>query len=117
MPENNESFGDLFERYGTVDVLRVDGDFVNHQTDPATNYGKHLVGGHEVAEVHSDSGMFFPNIGANRRAPVIMVGYTREGRYICVPIVPTSVHGEWVPISAYEANSWARELYEKRRSG
>ena len=115
MLDDHPSFVDLFDKHGTVDVLRIDGEFEKHQTDPQHEYEKHDVKGYEVLELHKDNGAFLPNEGEDRRAPIIMVGETREGRMIAVPIEPTTTYGEWRAVTAFEANAWAVEEFGKRR--
>ncbi len=69
----------------------------------------------EVLQV-LDNGLFvvIRNRGA-RRAPYVMIGPTYGGRLLTVPIVPTDVDGVWRPITAWDAKTGERTIYDNNR--
>lgn len=42
-----------------------------------------------------------------------MVGPTRAGRFLCVPIEPTGKCGVWRPVTAFTANAHHVKRYEE----
>ena len=93
-----------FSLHGTVDELETPEDFLDHLAARAI-YDKHDVSASEVLEAHKTAPQYFANDGEGRRAPIAMVGPTRAGRMLCVPIGPTGRAGLWRCVSAYEANA------------
>jgi hypothetical protein len=104
---------DLFIYYGRVEKLEMPSDLQRH----LRNQG-HNVRLTEIADVLAQGrARFFRNVAAEtgtipsqveqveaeRRAPLLMVGPTRAGRILCVPIEPTGRFGVWRPITAYDA--------------
>lgn len=73
----------LFERYGAVEELQIDDEFRTHMANRAT-YREHRVSVAEIFEVHEGNPRYFENSGT-RRAPVIMVGPTSQGRILVRP--------------------------------
>lgn len=68
-------------------------------------YRKHVVTPTEIVEVFEGSPRYFMNQGPDRRAPMIMVGKTLQGRCIVVPIEPAGEYGVWRPVTAFECNA------------
>lgn len=101
----------LVAEHGRVEELDLDDEFQAHLTERAT-YEKHVVTLAEVLEVHLRQPMYFENHGEGRRAPIIMVGPTDAGRFLCVPLEPTGRKGVWRPVTAFQANTHHRQSYE-----
>jgi uncharacterized DUF497 family protein len=105
----------LMAEYGTVEELDIDDHFRQHLAARAT-YQKHDVTVAEILQVHQGAPRYFSNAstGASgrRRAPVIMVGRTDDGRLLVVPVEPTGRSGVWRPITAFEGNRHHRMAYE-----
>ena len=95
---------ELFQVAGSVEALELDDTLADHLRQRGT-YEKHRVRLAEVIQVLARAPCFFENVGAARTAPVIMVGPTDSGRMLVIPIEPTSHHGVWRPVTAFEANS------------
>jgi hypothetical protein len=100
----------LFESNGEVDELELVEELEEHLVERAV-YGKHRVSLGEVLEVRSVAPKYFANAGSGHRAPVVMVGPTRKGRMLCVPIEPSGRRGLWRPVTAFEANTHHRDRY------
>ena len=105
----------LFTLHGTVDELEIPVDFLEHIAERAV-YDKHDVSATEVLEAHKTAPQYFINEGEGRRAPIAMVGPTRAGRMLCVPIEPTGRAGLWRCVSAYEANAHHIARYKEGES-
>ena len=101
----------LVARHGSVEELEFDDELVHHLAERAT-YAKHRVTLEAIAQVHSGQPRFFRNSGSGR-APLIMVGRTALGRWLCIPIEPTGRVGLWRPITAFEANRHHIHRYEE----
>ena len=99
----------VFARHGDVDALEVDDEFRGHLTSRAT-YPKHQVNVTEVLQVHAGAPKYFVNTGGHR-APIVMVGPTVAGRFLCVPVEPTGRMGVWRPITAFDANTHHKDRY------
>jgi hypothetical protein len=105
----------FFQDYGEVQVLDRPPDFEEHVRER-----KHSVSFLEVLEVHSDylRTEYFYNEGhlegePDRDAPILMLGYTQAGRFLCVPITPADTRGHWLALTAYEPDSPAlEEMYK-----
>lgn len=99
--------------HGPVEALYFDEALEQHLQE--YDYEKHRVTLSEIGEVLQSAPRFFENrIG--RRAPLIMVGPTKSGRLLVVPVEPTHVAGLWYPVTAFEANTHDRERYEEGAS-
>lgn len=101
----------LFDYNGTVDELDFDDELKEHLSERGT-YDKHIVSILELSDVLHNNPRFFLNGGEGRRAPLIMVGYTQAGRWLCVPMEPTTRRGVWHPVTAFEANAHHRAKYD-----
>lgn len=101
----------LVARHGAVEGLQFDEELVQHLAERAT-YAKHRVTLAEIADVHSGRPRFFENAGAGR-APLIMVGRTVAGRWLCVPIEPAGRTGLWRPVTAFQANRHHIQRYSE----
>ena len=105
---------DIVSTYGGVVSLDMDDALRRHIEERAT-YGKHRVSFLEIAQVHQSRHKLFVNSSPTGRAPLVMVGATRAGRFLCIPIEPTSKRGVWRPITAYEANRHHIERYKENQ--
>lgn len=104
----------LYEEHGSVEELNIDVRFQQHLLE-RTTYEKHVVTISEVLEVHASAPRYFLNEGyepEGERAPVIMVGQTAKGRWLCVPIEPAGTRGVWRPKTAFQANRHHIEKYK-----
>jgi uncharacterized DUF497 family protein len=63
----------------------------------------------EVLEVMDNQPRFFTNRRA-RRASHVMIGPTRSGRVLVVPIEDWG-RGIWRPVTAFDANGWQAQRY------
>ena len=99
----------LLEYNGPVEIMNLDAELEEHLNERGT-YEKHRVGLAEILEVHEGEPRYFLN-RLGRRAPVIMVGPTMQGRLLCIPIEPTGRWGVWRPVTAFEANQSDKERY------
>jgi hypothetical protein len=107
---------ELFTVHGAVEELDFDDEFADHMANLRRQFRKHAVSEREIREVHAAEPEYFENEGAERRAPVIMLGPTKDGRLVAVPLEPTYRNGEWRPVTAFEANARDRGRYEERRT-
>ncbi len=101
----------IVDAFGRIDAVVIDIAFAEHMAFRRRRYDKHMVAVAEIEEVFNGLPRFYFNSGENRRAPVLMVGETRAGRVIVVPIMPGTPEGVWQPISAFEGNAHHRERY------
>jgi hypothetical protein len=106
---------ELFRRVGEVRELEFDDEYFEHMAS-RSHYEKHVVTVSEILEVHGGQAGYFENSGGGR-APIIMVGQTTAGRYICVPVEPTGRFGRWRVVTAFSANEHHRRRYEESSSG
>lgn len=102
----------IYVTHGKVDKLVIDDEFVTHMANEKRQFSKHAVSEKEVYQAHSKAPKYFENKGVKKRAPVILVGSTDDGRIIVVPIEPTHIKGVWHPITAFEANTHDIKRYE-----
>ena len=72
---------------------------------------KHTGSFTEILEVLTGTPKYFENL-PGRRAPVSMVGPTRNGRMLCVPIEPTGKMGVWRPVTAFTADTHHVERFK-----
>ena len=93
----------LFVDNGQVERLEL-GQELQFHLDERGITEKHIVTFTEILEVLDLRPKYFENL-PGRRAPVSMVGPTRDGRILCVPIEPTGDMGVWRPVTAYTANA------------
>ena len=101
----------IFEYYGRVEEIELDEDLERHLIERGITE-KHIVSFSEILEVLYGTPRFFDNL-PGRRAPIAMVGPTREGRVLYVPIEPTGKLGVWRPVTAFTANTHHVERYEE----
>ena len=109
----NTELETLFAENGRVEYLNLDYALATHLQERGIS-GKHIVSFAEILEVHQNVPEYFEN-SPGRRAPAVMVGPTREGRFFCVPIEPTSTRGVWKPVTAYTANTHHIERHRRYR--
>ena len=102
---------DILSENGPVEELELDDEFQEHLRERAT-YGKHRVSLAEILQVRLLRPKLFLNSSPSGRAPLIIVGPTREERWLCIPVGPTGKWGIWRPVTAFEANTHHRERYE-----
>lgn len=76
-------------------------------------FAAHRVTAGEVQEVHDKWPRYYVNL-SGRRASHVMVGPTRVGRVLIVPIEETGWSGVWRPVTAFEA---APNQVSRYRSG
>ena len=100
----------LLHSNGPVDEIELDAEYIVHQ-DHRAIYDKHRVSSMEIVEAHGGSPLYIENEGSQRRAPLLLVGPTENGRMIAVPLEPTGRWGIWRAVTAFEANSHHRERY------
>jgi hypothetical protein len=105
----------LFAEHGEVEELRFGIDFDVHMRERAT-YRKHEVAITEILEVHSGKPKYFENT-VEDGAPIMMLGATDEGRWLCIPLDPTLEFGVWSPRTAFEANAHHIERYKESEDG
>ena len=103
---------DILSSSGPVEELELDDALQEHLQERGT-YDKHRVSLSEILEVHQLSPKLFTNSSPHGRAPVIMVGPTAAGRFLCIPIEPAGKWGVWRPVTAFEANTHHREKYRE----
>ncbi len=106
------NLNDILSSNGPVEVLELDGAFQQHLQVRGT-YDKHRVSLPEIDQVFQLSPKLLVNSSPDGRAPVVMVGPTETGRFLCIPIEPTDKWGVWRPITAFEANAHHREKYRE----
>ena len=108
---------DLFDTYGRVEELEFDDEFAEHMAAASRDYTKHRVSQPEVREVWKGIPAYIENVGEQRSESVIMLGPTRTGRILVVPLQPTRHRGVWRPVTAYEANAHHRKRYREEIAG
>lgn len=94
----------VLSAFGQVAALELDDDLRDHLWERGF-YGKHRVSVSEILEVYQLNHKLFVNSSPSGRAPLMMVGITAQGRFLCVPIEPTDKWGVWRAITAFEANA------------
>ena len=109
--ESQDPFAELFAVHGRVEELDLGIDFTEHMVSGRRLYRKHIVSAVEILEAFGGAPLFFSNSASERTAPIVMVGKTLVGRYVTVPLVPTSSRGLWRPLTAFESNRHHRERY------
>jgi hypothetical protein len=102
----------LFDDYGEVEELGLDEALTRHLRERG-HYPEHRVSLAEILQVHEGRPRFFLNTSPSGRAPVIMVGQTTQGRWLCIPIEPTVERGTWRVITAFQANTHHIERYRR----
>lgn len=103
----------LFRQNGNVEELDLDEELELHLREQG-HYDKHIVSFDEILEVFAGSPRFKENSSVpNRRAPIVMVGPTQAGRFLCVPIEPTGKWGIWRPVTAFTANAHHVRRYKE----
>ena len=80
--------------------------------DNEIKFTSHRVTVVEVQEVFAKWPKFYSN-HARTRASHVMVGPTRSGRILVVPIEPLGVDDLWRPVTAYEAKPGEVSRYRK----
>ena len=101
----------VYSEHGHVEALDLDEALELHLEERGITE-KHIVSFSEIREVFDGAPRFFANL-PGRRAPLVMVGPTREDRILCVPIEPTGQRGSWRPITAFTANAHHVERYRR----
>ena len=104
------NINDILSVNGPVEALELDDAFQLHLRERGT-YPKHRVSLTEIVQVHQLNPKLFVNPSPTGRAPVVMIGATGAGRFLCIPIEPTGKWGIWRPLTAFEANAHHREKY------
>lgn len=79
-----------------------------------SKFARHRVTAGEVQEVHSKWPRYYENTSA-RRATHVMVGPTRQGRMLVVPIERVGSRGIWRPVTAFEATPGQAARYRSNR--
>ena len=102
----------LFAHNGRVDELQLDEELQLHLLEPEHDYEKHIVTFKEITEVHAVKPGYFKN-AEGQRAPAVMVGPTKAGRFLFVPIEPTGAWGVWRAVTAFSANTHSIERYQQ----
>lgn len=74
---------DILSENGPVEELELDDEFQEHLRERAT-YGKHRVSLAEILQVRLLRPKLFLNSSPSGRAPLIIVGPTREERWLCI---------------------------------
>lgn len=64
-------------------------------------FARHNVSSYEVQEVFEGTPEYFENL-VGRRAPYVMLGTTRVGRLLLVPVEEWGSGDLWRPVTAYE---------------
>ena len=105
MPEID--FNQLIADNGPVEELALDLGLIDHIIERV-----HDVSLTEIREVHQLEHRIFAN-RPDKRAPLVMVGPTKDGRILCIPIEPTDVYGVWKVVTAFTANKHDVERYQK----
>ena len=103
----------IYAENGSVQDLDLDYELEAHLRERGIS-GKHIVSFAEILEVFDGVPEYFKN-SPGRRAPLVMVGPTLDGRFLCVPIEPTEKFGVWHPVTAYTANTHHIERYRSYR--
>ena len=102
----------LFANNGPVDQLQLDEEFQVHLLEAGRAFAKHVVSFAELTEVHAGEPRYFKN-EQGQRAPAVMVGPTKAGRFLFVPIEPTGAWGVWRAVTAFTANTHSVERYQQ----
>lgn len=79
-----------------------------------TKFGLHGVTVDEVQQVFDKWPRYYVN-RPDRRATHVMVGPTRNGRMIVVPIERLDAEGLWRPVTAFEASPGQAARYRSER--
>jgi hypothetical protein len=106
---------ELFRRHGEVEEIELDSEWLGHMATRAT-YGKHIVTGTEILEVHQGQPEYFLN-ASGQRAPIVMVGPTAATRFLTIPLEPTADRGTWRAVTAFESNTHHKLKYHQSRGG
>ncbi len=88
-----------------MDVLELEFDERNTE-----EIARHGVTAREVEQVLYGEPKFFRN-KKRHAAPTIMVGLTRGGRLLTVPIAPTAIEGIWRPATAFDSSAYEATKY------
>ena len=110
----------LLREYGEVNRLIRVANFDEHVKERG-----HRVKFSEVLEIQSNlrETEYFYNEGylegePARDAPIIMLGYTSNRRFLCVPIEPTATKGTWRALTAFEPDGpFYQRLYRQYSEG
>jgi len=73
--------------------------------------GAHGVTVRELQQVLEEAPRFFRNKGGRGRAPYVMIGPSRGGRLLTIPIDPLPSPGVWRPRTAYDSPQSDRTRY------
>lgn len=91
-----------------IDVLALVFDDENE-----AKFARHAVTAGEVLQVYDKWPRFYENRG-NRRASHVMLGPTRSGRMLVVPIERDGPEGVWRPVTAFEATPGQAARYRSK---
>jgi len=113
-----EHVEEFLREYGEVDRLVRIGNFDQHVKEQ-----HHEVKFSEVLEVQQNLAEteYFYNEGhfegdPGRDAPLVMLGFTSERKFLCVPIEPASTRGTWRALTAFEPDGpFYPRLYQEFR--
>ena len=114
--EGSQHAEDLIRAYGRIEELEFDDAFAEHMAAGGRDFAKHRVSEQEVREAWLGDPVYVENVGERRRESIIMLGRTRAGRIIVVPLQPTHRWGAWRPVTAFEANAHHRKRYLEEKS-
>jgi hypothetical protein len=76
-------------------------------------FARHRITAAEVQEVHDKWPRYYEN-REDRRASHVMVGPTRAGRLLVIPIEEWGWPGTWGPVTAFEATPNQAARYRSR---
>ena len=102
---------ELIGAHGRIEELEFDDAFTEHMAASERDYAKHRVSEQEVREAWLGEPAYVENVGERRQESIIMLGRTRGGRILVVPLQPTHRWGVWRPVTAFEANAHHRKRY------
>lgn len=102
---------DILSAFGPVTDIELDDTLREHLRERGI-YGKHRVSLPEILQVHHSNHKLFVNSSPSGRAPLVMVGVTARGRFLCIPIETTGKWGVWRAVTAFEANTHHIERYQ-----
>ena len=103
----------LISTHGRIEELEFDDAFAEHMAANERAYAKHRVSEQEIREAWLGDPAYVENVGERRRESIIMLGRTRGGRILVVPLQPTHRWGVWRPVTAFEANAHHKKRYSE----
>lgn len=93
-------------------MLDVAGLYFDDENE--AKFAAHGVSLDEVHQVYEKWPRYYEN-RSDRRATHVMLGPTRAGRLLVVPIEPVGSTGLWRPVTAFEASPGAAARYRSRK--